>query len=141
MLGCHGCQELLLDHLYDVLDDEDRRALLEHLGGCPACQAALEQARAQQRLLARASRLHFPEVTFTPPAGEPAAGPRPAVLPLRPRTRPWRRWAAAAAVLLALAGLAEPARRAREDYRAAQDALRAHDEAVAGARAQARAAR
>src|SRR5262245_46233657 len=105
MLGCHGCQEMMLDHLYDVLDDADQRTFLDHLAGCPACQAALEHARAHKALLGRAARLHFPEVTFTPPADEPA------VLPLRPAPRRrWVGWAAAAGVLLAaLTGLGVPA--------------------------------
>src|SRR5262245_23873102 len=86
MLGCHGCQELLLDFLYDLLDQADQRPLLDHLAGCPACQAALESARAQQKLLAQAARLSFPDVRFTPPTEAPPepAPPAQVLLPRRP---------------------------------------------------------
>src|SRR5262245_64613263 len=124
MLGCHGYREQMLDHLYDLLDEADQRAFLDHLAGCPACQAALEQARAQKALLGRAARLHFPDVTFTPPA------PEPIPLPLRPSRRPrrWVGWAAAAAVLLVLGGVGVPGYRAHQEYQAAKAIVGAHDE-------------
>src|SRR5262249_37616702 len=91
MYACHACQAQLLEYLYDLLDEADRQALAAHLGGCPACQAALVRAQAQQRLLAAAARLEFPAVRFTPPTAEaPPAPPAPRTRlgPPRPPLRP-----------------------------------------------------
>ncbi|MFO0926636.1 MAG: zf-HC2 domain-containing protein [Gemmataceae bacterium] len=152
MLGCHGCQELMLDFLYDLLEEADQRALRDHLAGCPGCQAALEKARAHQQLLARAARLSFPNVQFTPPDEAaatpaaplvPAAGDAPAIrevhLPVRPRLTParsWTGWAVAAGVLVAVFAAGVPIYRAHRDYTAAQTAVIAHDVTVAEARKQ-----
>jgi hypothetical protein len=127
----------MLDHLYDALEEVDQRAFLDHLSGCPACQADLEKARAQQRLLARAARLHFPDVSFAPPKDELASQPQTVLLPVRPRSkrsRTWVRWAIAACLLLALGGLSVPAYRARQDYLNAADTVRAHDDTITEAR-------
>jgi len=43
-----------------LLDGAEGQSLRDHLAGCPACQSALEQARAQQRLFASAARQTFP---------------------------------------------------------------------------------
>src|SRR4051794_30553689 len=116
MHGCQACQDQMLELLYDLLDDQERQALLAHLTACPACQAGLAASRQQQRLLAAAARMEFPGVHFAPPQPEPAAqpapvAPAPAVLassvpPNSPRPfgdsparwRRLRRWAAAAAL-------------------------------------------
>jgi hypothetical protein len=144
MHGCQGCQDKLLEHLYDLLDEAEQQELSAHLAGCPACQAAQEKVRAQQKLLAAAARLQFPTVQFTPPAAEPpapeagsaGASPsrepalgtvRPVLLPVRPRLRrpvAWKRWAVAASVLLLLAGLGVSAGLGRRDYCAAQQVVR-----------------
>src|SRR5262245_21671929 len=104
MNGCDEARERLLDSLYDLLDEGEQAALAAHLAGCAACQAALEKARQQQRLLAAAARLEFPAVRFVPPADAPAAAAALFPVPAR-AARPWRRWAVAAGVLLALGGL------------------------------------
>lgn len=143
MLGCNGCQERMLDYLYDLLEEADQRALSDHLAGCPTCQAALEKARGQKQLLARAARLSFPEARFTPPgdpvvpaAAEPA---REILLPVRPHLQPPRsltRWAVAAAVLVAAGAAAVPLYRARQEVLAARQAVETHDRVVADARRQ-----
>lgn len=133
MPGCHGCQELMLEYLYDALEEADQLTFRDHLQGCPACQAALDKARAQQALLAKAARLAFPTVTFTPPADEPV------VLPLQAKRRfspYWTRWALAAGVLLALTGLSVPGYRAYHDYNTAEKTVVAHHDAYAQARDQ-----
>src|SRR5436190_1741258 len=56
MLGCHACQDQMLEYLYDLLDGAERRELEGHLASCPACQAALVLSRGQQKLLAAAAR-------------------------------------------------------------------------------------
>src|SRR5438093_12179708 len=100
-------QAQMLEHLYVLLDDSERQAMQEHLEGCAACRAELAKAREQQQLLAAAARMEFADVRFSAPTEEVAA-PAPAVLPLpataKKKVRPWRRWAAAAAILLAIGG-------------------------------------
>src|SRR5690242_13881211 len=105
MLSCETCRAWMLEYLYDLLEGDDAQAFQAHLTGCPACQSELVKAKGQQQLLAAAAKMAFPEVRFTaPPAPQP-----PVVLLQRPRrVRPWRRWAVAASVLLAL-GVAAPA--------------------------------
>lgn len=132
MYGCLTCQDRMLDHLYDLLDEAERADFLTHLQGCPVCQAGLEKVRAQQKRLAAAARRSFPDVVFAPPspgAAEPAPGPRPVLLPLRPKRpgtpRPWLGWAAAAAILLAVVAAGVPAYQARHDYLAKQNAVSA----------------
>ena len=65
MQSCEAHQALLLEYLFDVLDDVDRTALEQHLAGVPNAPAALEKARRQQHLLAAAARGDFSDVRFT----------------------------------------------------------------------------
>ncbi len=142
MHGCQGCQELMLEHLYDVLDDADQQDFSAHLAGCPECQAALAKARAQQTLLAAAARMPAIDVRFTPPAADAAAGastpvanapgspaPQPiraVLLPVRPRLREpaaWQPWALAASLLILAVGVGVPAYYAHRDYQAAERRL------------------
>src|SRR5437763_458901 len=113
MQSCEAYQAQTLEYLYDLLEDSDRQAFEAHLAVCAPCQAALDRARGHQRLLATAAKLEFPAVRFQPPALPP-----PVVVPLEHRRRPWRRWAVAAAVLVALAGLGLPAAYYGHDYAA-----------------------
>ncbi len=132
MNGCTACQALLLDHLYGLLDQAEEQDLRSHLAGCPECQAALETACAQQRLLAAAAMQTFPEVSFAPPA------PEPVLLPLRPRqpkrARRWAGWVAAACVLITLSPLAIPAYRAAAGHAEARRAVAEYSAAAAEAR-------
>ncbi|HVS34991.1 MAG TPA: alpha-2-macroglobulin family protein [Gemmataceae bacterium] len=125
MHPCPSCQAQMLEFLYDLLDAADRQAMQNHLDGCAPCQAQLETARRQQNLLAAAARMEFPAVQFAAPS-EAMAGSAPAVVPLpapvRRKVLPWRRWAAAAAIFLAIGGLAVPGWWAQRDY---ADACRA----------------
>src|SRR3954468_23212517 len=102
MPSCDTHQGQLLDYLYDLLEVEERTALLSHLEACADCRAALERARGEQNLLATAARLAFPAVRLEAPSAEPAAEPAPVLLPM-PDRKPARRWRhvlAAAAVLI-----------------------------------------
>ncbi len=114
---CPSCQAQMLEHLYDLLDPAERQAMQEHLDACAACRAELEKVRGQQNLLAAAARMEFAAVHFAAPAPQEAA---PAVVPMRAPARkkalPWRRWAAAATVLLAIGGLAFPGWWAQQKY-------------------------
>ena len=107
MASCANFQSQLLDHLYELLDTAENRALQDHLSLCPDCQAALAAARGQQRLLAVAAKEAFPRVAFTPPpvGAVPREERIPVVATLRPR---WVQWAAAAALVLFAVGLSAP---------------------------------
>src|SRR4051812_49756919 len=61
------CAELLLDYLYDLLDEAEVDRVRAHLDLCPACRAQLAQAESQQRLFARAARLYQNVPAFVPP--------------------------------------------------------------------------
>jgi hypothetical protein len=109
MLSCETCRGQLLEYLYDLLDESDRRALVGHVAQCPACEAALVKARSQQRLLGAAAKASFPGVRFEAPAAAvvlPLAKPLPQVVA---RRHAWARWAMAAAVVFAVGGLASVA--------------------------------
>src|SRR6516165_10395739 len=102
MKTCEAFQAQLLEHLYGLLDEEDRRLLGEHLPSCPACQTALTALDGKRKLLAAAAREEFPGVYFQPPRevariAEPKASPKVLAEPWLPR---WGRWAIAAGVLL-----------------------------------------
>ena len=161
MLGCHGCQELMLEHLYDLLEEADKQAFLTHLDGCPECQAALQKVRGQQALLAAAARLQVADVPFVPPALQavpqlnpviPAVAPAPEsapatqtgsgrsrtiLLPVKPRlSKPlsWQPWAIAAGVLIVVAGVGMPAYRSLREYNASEQIVQNRENAVADAR-------
>ncbi|HZT78779.1 MAG TPA: hypothetical protein VFA26_01035, partial [Gemmataceae bacterium] len=125
---CEQCQSLALEYLYDLLEGEELNDFLGHVEGCAACRAALEGARGQQQLLAAAARPAFPAVQFQPPPEE-----LPVSLPLRPARprRAWRRWAVAAAVLLAAAGLGVPAAHYGYDYAQARAQVAQHQAELA----------
>src|SRR6516165_957338 len=103
MERCELYQALMLEHLYDLLEGQERQSMETHLAGCAGCRAALESAKQQQCLLAKAAKTEFTAVQFQAPAGsEPAPATIPMPAPVR-RARPnFRRWALAAAVLLAV---------------------------------------
>jgi hypothetical protein len=115
---CGQYQAQLLDFLYDLLEGDEHRAVQDHLAHCPACQAALSHAQGQQRLLAVAAKMEFPAVRFEPPREHLPFAQRPA--PPAPVRRTWGRWAAAAVILLALAGLGAGGSWAWHDYRTAR---------------------
>src|SRR5262245_30783958 len=113
MLTHEQFHELFLDYLYDLLDEADAQAVRDYVAAHPTARAELDRAQA---LLAGAARVAFPNVSFQPPAPEPAIA-KPLVSPRAPTTptpapRPmslvWVRWVVAAAVLLAVGALAGP---------------------------------
>jgi len=122
MLSCETCRAQMLEFVYDLLEGDELQAFQAHRNDCPACQAELVKAKGQQQLLAAAAKMDFPAVRFTAPSQAPVL--------LMPRPRPprrWRRWLAAAAVLLAL-GVAAPAVWYGRDYfRTEQAATQGYD--------------
>jgi hypothetical protein len=66
-MRCEHYQDLMLDHLYGLLDESDSAAVDTHLTGCAGCTAAHAAAAATQGLLARAAKSTFPNVRFVPP--------------------------------------------------------------------------
>jgi hypothetical protein len=108
----------MLEYLYDLLDDLERQAVQDHVGACADCQSQLEKAREHRNLLGAAARMEFPNVRFVAPSAAETAGP--AILSMTaPQVRvrrPWRRWAAAAAILATLGGLAGGGAWERQNY-------------------------
>jgi hypothetical protein len=103
MKPCDRFQPRFLEHLYGALDPEESRALIDHLGGCSACQSELVRAEEQAALIASAAKEEFPWVRFDPPMKAPSSrGPADAP------GGTWIRWGVAAAVLLALGGIGIP---------------------------------
>jgi anti-sigma factor RsiW len=140
MMTCSECSAQCLDYLYGLLDEQEAQILREHLTGCKACQTALDEAKGQQALLARAARKYREVPLFRAPAEEsdapaPApAGASPATLLARPR-RPWRRWvgaAVAAGLLLTVGTLYAGFQQGVEARRVALNGLRRDIESIDG---------
>src|SRR5205809_598374 len=109
MESCDHYQALMLDYQYGLLDESERQALQAHLEQCDTCPAALLQAQEQQKLLAAAARMEFPNVSFRAPATEAVASePDSLSLPARLARARWVPWAIAASLLLAVGGLGLP---------------------------------
>src|SRR5438477_359086 len=104
MTSCDQIRTQLLEHLYDLLEGEDGRALKVHLGHCSNCQAELGRAREQMTLIAAAAKQEFPSVQFALPLEKTSEVSKTLELFRAPRR--WGiRWAVAAAVLLAVTGV------------------------------------
>ena len=67
MKNCTEYQQLLLEHLYGLLEEDQSRALEAHLADCPTCQSAWERAYQEQRWLAQAACWSFEDVRFEAP--------------------------------------------------------------------------
>lgn len=63
-MNCKTAQSLLFDYLFDLLDQDEKQPLENHLGGCKACQGELVWARNRQKFLKSATLETFPEVQF-----------------------------------------------------------------------------
>ena len=124
MMNCETCQPRLLHHLYGLLEGAEAGAVLAHLDGCPACQAALAKARGQQQVLAAAAKAHFPDVRFAPAPHSPATAP---TLQVEAAARPRRfaRWAVAASILVLLGSSAGFTAVVWQSYSAAAERARA----------------
>jgi len=103
MNTCDHYREFILDHLYDLLEAHDTAELSRHLQGCAACQAELSRAEKQKKLLTLAARTQISGFQFSRPA-QPSISERPRV----PMFSPGFRWALAAGILLAIAGVGIP---------------------------------
>jgi hypothetical protein len=138
---CESCRNLMLEYLYDLLDEAELQPFVEHLTGCAACQAQLEKAKAQQRLLAAAAKKQFPAVQFEAPPVTvpapiaPASGRNEGGIQRSPRSfRAVARWAVAAGVLVAAVGLTLPGARHWNEYATARKAVETHQMAMADTR-------
>ncbi|MHB1425209.1 MAG: alpha-2-macroglobulin family protein [Gemmataceae bacterium] len=117
MLNCQACSSQMLEYLYDLLEGEERQTWEAHLRECDSCQVELRRVRDQRLLLAKAAKMEFADVVFTPPsvAVTPTASE---AIRTRRQSRPSHRrhWLVAAAVLVALGGVAVPAVWYDRDY-------------------------
>src|SRR5436305_1689278 len=102
MKTCDQYREYILEHLYGLLEAPETAELSEHLAGCPACQAELGRAQKQRKLLGVAARTQISGFRFSPPAK------RPALERSRAFSGTGFRWAIAAGLLLAVAGVGIP---------------------------------
>ena len=118
-LGHQEAWELLPWYVNDTLQDEERRAVEEHLARCPLCRSELATSRQLALAVQRAAelpdvaadrvdrllaRLDEPAASAAPAAGSPAAA-GPAVARLSPAVR-WALALQAAAILALALGLA-----------------------------------
>src|SRR5262245_25017292 len=124
--------ELLLDYLYDLLDEAEARAVREHVAAHPEAQAQLERARG---LLAGAARYEFPGVRFSAPGAEAVTAPAPAAPVAAPAaatpsaSRSWVPWVVVASLVIAFGAIGYPLSthlgeytQARRSYEAARHA-------------------
>src|SRR5262245_36048096 len=138
MRSCDDFSELLLDHLYGLLEPDEDAALRAHLAACPGCQAQLRTATKHQSLLARAAQTVRELAPFVAPveklAPVPAEESSPAVPISTKARRFWRRpltWvAAAAAVLIAVGAGIWRCQDLVADYRQTAASARKHVEDV-----------
>lgn len=75
MSMCDQYGELLLDHLYGLLDETEAANLRGHLESCANCQADLVRAQRQQKLLAQAARVYEQVPPFVVPDFDKAVEP------------------------------------------------------------------
>jgi Putative zinc-finger len=80
-MTCGPCQDLLLDHLYGLLDPAETEALRSHLDDCPECRAALLRVTQEKTRIAQAARAISDVPEFRAPDSRPAEPP-PSPAPL-----------------------------------------------------------
>ena len=100
-MNCDQAREMLCDLLYEELAQDQRRELLAHLAGCPACQAETDKLRGVRSLLAQA-RANEPAARPVLPAVTGKERSAPARLTPVRRLRLLIPLAAAAALLIAV---------------------------------------
>ena len=92
-MNCLETRELLLDYVYEALEDKEAFGVADHLKACGECGKALDGAQANAALLAEAARLDGSGVSFKKPT--------------RPKARPLaHRIAAAVALTVGLGSVA-----------------------------------
>jgi predicted anti-sigma-YlaC factor YlaD len=64
MSRCSHYQSQALDHLYGLLDADESLTLIEHVGQCEDCRAALLKADLHKKLLSAASKPEFAGIRF-----------------------------------------------------------------------------
>src|SRR5438132_9082255 len=138
MTSCEHVRSQLLEHLYDLLEEEQVRALDDHLRDCGNCQTELGHAREQIALMAAAAKEEFPKVHFVPPTEKTLEVSKISEILVAPKR--WGiRWAVAAAILCAVAGVAAPATiywRQESQVAQSENTLRRAKDELAGAEAQ-----
>jgi hypothetical protein len=67
---CEHCSELLLDYLYELLDEAEMARVRAHLGQCADCRSRKARAESQQKLIARAAKMYQSVPAFLPPVPE-----------------------------------------------------------------------
>src|SRR5262249_41746660 len=70
MVTCQHCADLLWDHLYGLLEDEDSEGVHNPLAWWAGCQARLIQVESQRRRLLEAARLDIDIPPFLVPQAD-----------------------------------------------------------------------
>ena len=102
-MTCEQCRQQMLPYLYELLEPLEREELALHLETCAVCQEALKSAREQAGMMAEAVKAEADIVFKAPVKATPASTAQTLMMP-RPKRRfvLLNRWAAAAAVLIAI---------------------------------------
>src|SRR5438034_3896910 len=103
MKSCEQYREYILDHLYGLLEPPESADLASHLEACEACRTELARAEKQKKLLGVAARTQLAGFEFTRPVESQSPSRLRSYSPA-----PGMRWAMAAAVFLAVAGIGLP---------------------------------
>ena len=69
MWNCEKTKTSSLEYLYGLLEEPEAAEFKEHLSQCGDCSKILARTNQQIQVLSKASKISFPNISFTPPAG------------------------------------------------------------------------
>jgi len=69
MWNCEKTKVLALEYLYGLLEESEVAEFKVHLSQCGDCSKILARSNQQIQVLSKASKISFPNISFTPPVG------------------------------------------------------------------------